>query len=178
MGFYDMPSIYSPANHIDWGNIRLDPQAKTEWLDALESDTYKDKQGKSVLVTPEGNFCCLGVWCDLKEIPSKVEEKEIPAGESGKYITAQVRTFYSSERDMEFGMNGTVAYIPFLAGIRTENEWGLTPSPTFTGGEILFTCWTQDDNGNKAHFQAYNLPHLNDNGFTFSQIADIIRYCL
>lgn len=36
---------------------------KKRWLKALRSGKYK--QGKKSLKTEEGNFCCLGVLCDL-----------------------------------------------------------------------------------------------------------------
>lgn len=51
---------------------------KTKWVKALRSGKYK--QGKGAL-KKNGNFCCLGVLCDLyiKEYKTaKWEEKEFP----------------------------------------------------------------------------------------------------
>ena len=41
---------------------KLDPELKAKWLAALRSDEYK--QGKYCL-NIEGEFCCLGVLCDI-----------------------------------------------------------------------------------------------------------------
>jgi hypothetical protein len=56
--------------------IKLDPEFKKKWLEALRSGKYK--QGKNVLYDAETNcFCCLGVAGDLCEIP---KEKLIEVG--------------------------------------------------------------------------------------------------
>lgn len=41
----------------------MDKKIKAKWLKALRSGKYK--QGKKVLKTKNGKFCCLGVLCDL-----------------------------------------------------------------------------------------------------------------
>ena len=41
----------------------LNPEIKNEWIIALRSGDYK--QGKSVLQSEHGTFCCLGVICDI-----------------------------------------------------------------------------------------------------------------
>jgi hypothetical protein len=48
-------------------------QFTKDWISALRSGEYK--QGREYLKTSEGNFCCLGVACELSEyyIPSKTE---------------------------------------------------------------------------------------------------------
>lgn len=170
---------YSNPSFIDWGRqFRIDPKAKEEWIEALLSEAYKDKQGKSVLATPDGNFCCLGVWCDLKDLPSQFRTKEYPSPEgSGKYITDQVRTFFNSYEEIETGSAGTIAYIPSDRGIPTHFNDGF-PGMPFTGGKVLWRSWTQYDDGTMGVYQPFSLPHLNDNGFTFAQIADVIRYFL
>lgn len=42
--------------------VRLNPTIKQQWLDALRSDEYT--QGREFL-NNNGNFCCLGVLCDI-----------------------------------------------------------------------------------------------------------------
>lgn len=41
----------------------MNPEVKQMWLDALRSGEYK--QGRGVLRTPDDEYCCLGVLCDL-----------------------------------------------------------------------------------------------------------------
>ena len=41
----------------------MDKKIKTRWLKALRSGKYK--QGKQTLRTKDGEYCCLGVLCDL-----------------------------------------------------------------------------------------------------------------
>lgn len=42
---------------------KMDPQVKEVWIDALLSGKYK--QGRTKLQNQDGEFCCLGVLCDL-----------------------------------------------------------------------------------------------------------------
>lgn len=42
--------------------MKIDPQVKQKWVDALRSGEYQQATGK--LKSQEG-FCCLGVLCDL-----------------------------------------------------------------------------------------------------------------
>lgn len=41
----------------------MNPEIKDMWVDALTSGEYK--QGQNVLQCSNGEFCCLGVLCDL-----------------------------------------------------------------------------------------------------------------
>ena len=41
----------------------LKPEIKEKWVTALTSGEYT--QGREQLKTPDGNYCCLGVLCDL-----------------------------------------------------------------------------------------------------------------
>lgn len=43
--------------------LLLKEEWKKKWLEALRSGKYK--QGKGVLQNDKGEFCCLGVLCDL-----------------------------------------------------------------------------------------------------------------
>lgn len=42
---------------------KLDPEIKAKWLRALRSGEYE--QARSVLKSPQGGFCCLGVLADV-----------------------------------------------------------------------------------------------------------------
>lgn len=47
-------------------NKRMNPRVKALWIEALLSRKYK--QGKGKLRRPSGEFCCLGVLCNLHAI--------------------------------------------------------------------------------------------------------------
>lgn len=51
----------------------MNSEVKKVWVDALRSGNYKQTQGT---LSSQGEFCCLGVLCDLyiKEHECKVEE--------------------------------------------------------------------------------------------------------
>lgn len=45
--------------------IKLDPNDKAQWLTALRSGNYI--QGRLLLRSASNKYCCLGVWCDLRD---------------------------------------------------------------------------------------------------------------
>ena len=47
----------------------MKPKIKKLWIEALTSGEYK--QGRNMLRTPRGSFCCLGVLCDLHDKSKK-----------------------------------------------------------------------------------------------------------
>lgn len=49
--------------------IKLKPEAKEAWIKALRSGNYK--QGRAILRTLDNEFCCLGVFCDINNVPAK-----------------------------------------------------------------------------------------------------------
>lgn len=161
---------------------RIDPEEKRLWLEALDSEQYKDKQGRGVLQTHEGRFCCLGVYCDVKD-------------EIGQFSYAH--TYHHN-----FGPNTEITYIAYGDDTGNYSDFNWTEIPAkygikwaepgsedhrrlgevFTGSEELFRCY---DQGSKALYGewystpvGYTLPGLNDTDFTFSQIRDIINYFL
>lgn len=56
---------------------KLPIDLKTKWIAALRSGEYE--QGKSSL-EDEGKFCCLGVLCNILEVPTRYfeEDEEYP----------------------------------------------------------------------------------------------------
>lgn len=46
----------------------MNPELKKKWVDALRSGEYK--QGKGIL-NGERGFCCLGVLCEVMELPKE-----------------------------------------------------------------------------------------------------------
>lgn len=58
----------------------MNEAVKTKWVDALRSGEYK--QGKGQLQTKSGNFCCLGVLCDLAVQEGVLDAPELIDGET------------------------------------------------------------------------------------------------
>lgn len=151
---------------------RMRPEEKKRWTDALRSGKYE--QGRQVLKTPEGEFCCLGVKCDIDNVPSEIRIDVV-----------------GSDHDMipvtHYGVAGDTSYafIPrrYEIGLYKEGEQSnpeAEPVLYFNGGTSLFRGWAPATRGNGsiARLLDINLPTLNDEGFTFAQIADMIDYFL
>lgn len=103
-------------------------------------------QGKSVL-RRDDKFCCLGVACDLYS-------KEHP-----EYPVRDYKDSYT------YGPNAINLVLP------TEvQEWLFEYTTQHDGHNPAFTIVSDTDS------QCISLAELNDSGFTFSQIADVIDY--
>lgn len=134
----------------------MNSEIKTEWLAALRSGEYK--QGTRALNT-EAGMCCLGVLCDLyvkKGNTQWVEEfvtensdvDQMLIGQTIKGITDPIT------KHTDFG----------ILPIEVQNWAGLVENNPLTVP-------------NKKEDLQY-ISALNDQGLTFSQIADIIQYSL
>ncbi len=113
----------------------MNPEVKEKWIAALRSGEYK--QGKNLLRF-EGEFCCLGVLCDLhaKETRNKWD------------IAGGVREEY-------LGMNGyPPPEVVKWAGLDTNN-----PRVKVFREELV----------------ERDLAYLNDVGYSFYQISDLIE---
>lgn len=148
---------------------RIDPEHKEPWIARLRSG--QDVQGKEMLKTMDGKLCCLGVYCEMVGLPTRVEP-------------------YPRESVMFVGFDGSKSNIaiPHTSGIPFVGELAsCSTNKEFTGEESVFSCETRHlkvsksvESPNMTDFrtQSYSLPTLNDGGFTFLQIADIIEYFL
>jgi len=174
---------------------RIDPDKKHVWTEALEDDE-KYKQGKNMLKTPEGNFCCLGVYCAVAGVPEHEEYGVYNHADKGP-INGSFPTFGDKEVRGEDGITRDMTnavMIPEGYRIKYVNP----PEPDcsaswyeFVGDEDIFYCreqghlnpitgesflWPFPD---EARVIGWALPTLNDSGeFSFSQIRDIIDYFL
>lgn len=131
---------------------RMDPQAKAEWIAALRSGDYAQGEGS---LRYGGDYCCLGVLCDLKKSDTSYWQNArfVHNGSVG----AGVLPFGLA---MELNTRGNTDLYGQL-----ENT--LSINPVFYVGK--------DKCGEDV---TYSLAELNDEGFTFDQIADIIDYFL
>jgi hypothetical protein len=133
----------------------MNPEIKAKWVAALRSEEYK--QGKKVLNNGVGNFCCLGVLCDLYAKENSVQWTDVLGG-------------HEEETLQEF--LGNIAVLPD----EVQNWAGLSGKNPYV---------KHNRNLNEVNQEIYkfgplekeeNLVTLNDSGkFTFNDIADLIE---
>lgn len=153
---------------------------QTAWLEALESDNYK--QGQGVLCTAQNEFCCLGVVAELSGAKKSLHY-------SGKgYMYA-----WPHNSDLDFGSWGGVGHLSYdirrLARLRNDTG-GFAQSVFFPGlpyGEIQDQFRTFGDEKNKVQGHR-SLAAMNDarcipvgnegkvRAFNFREIAAYIRH--
>lgn len=135
-------------------------EIKTRWVEALRSGDYK--QGKSFLATEDSGemrYCCLGVLCELASQHGVVERD---GGTSCDIEDCDLNHGgYRFKGEPVAGVNSTAASRTVLPA--AVMEWaGLddpNPSVTYKNGTPLKTA----------------LANLNDSGWQFTEIADLIE---
>jgi hypothetical protein len=139
----------------------MNTEIKAKWVAALRSGKYR--QAKHVLKGDDG-MCCLGVLCDLY-----IQETEGKEWKERPIDNIDPTTFQKYKAIGTFGGSDVVPPVEVVkwANLPKENPYtGIT-----TWGSVLFTA-------NQDFEQSYSLADLNDNGLTFSQIADVIEFVL
>lgn len=134
----------------------MNQEIKTKWVNALRSGDYE--QGQGALKKPNGQYCCLGVLCDLYD---KHRMEEFAAESSWAVDTVSLNEYISVLGDRsEVGVppNAVVDW----AGLPHNNP------------DILVDL---EDEIEEEKYQ-YELPiaELNDDhGLTFNELADLIE---
>jgi hypothetical protein len=139
----------------------VNPEVKAKWLAALRSGEYR--QGKHALNTggPEGQFCCLGVLCEV-------------ALQEGLEGLERTQPFASEGDDdaAELHYNGESGRLPYRVQVWADLT-DPNPSTSRTYAEVLPE---QYSNPNSMYGKVkITLAELNDSGYTFQQIADVIE---
>lgn len=137
-------------------------QVKDKWLNALRSGDYKQEQGK--LRSDEG-FCCLGVLCDLyiQENELKWEEdiKLIYDDELKEYVKVSSHDKYYFDGESEFLPKSVMEW----AELHRNNPYVRVDNSIEYEDNEEGVKWESED----------QISDLNDNGYTFDQIAWIIE---
>lgn len=135
-------------------SFKMNPGVKALWLDALRGDDYT--QGQAQLATPEGEFCCLGVLCDLAVKNGVIPEPVVSEiNGSGGRIGLLYGTPANDLYDRDNGL-----YLP-----KEVIEWS----------GVNRTGDREQDPESPSWVHRPPLSALNDEGKTFAEIADIIE---
>lgn len=116
-----------------------------EWTDALRSGKYE--QGQDYLCR-DGKFCCLGVLCEIQELPKEVVEGDI-------YYVFEGLESYATKRALQWSV------IPASAQPTILEDLNLRQTVTDGVGD-----------GRSLHT---HLICMNDEGRSFNEIADYIE---
>lgn len=129
----------------------MKPDIKQKWIEALRSEEYTQTEGK--LHTPEG-YCCLGVLTDLylKETNQQWEFHE----KTGDIISDD---FYTFEETDDF--------LP-----KSVSDWaGLNTNCP----EVVVENGYDGDEYDNGEDYSTELSELNDHGYNFGSIAELIE---
>lgn len=123
----------------------MEPKAKSEWISALRSGKYK--QGNNSLQTEGGANCCLGVKCVVDGLTFELIESVV------------------NPRSMFIFPNGSGSNT-WLSSEYADSQGMIDGQGTFYYEVTFFGTkfWIRESLGN-----------LNDDDFTFDQIADVIE---
>jgi hypothetical protein len=137
---------------------KMNPEAKKLWIEALRSGEYQ--QTRSVLHDDNG-FCCLGVLCDVAM--------------KNWDIMSEWRESTEEERDAQDVLCDGPAYA-FLGQVNVlpeqVMEWaGLEKNNPDVHGQ----CDDEDCACDEGGEWTVTLAELNDDGRSFSEIADMIE---
>lgn len=128
----------------------MNPQVKEKWINALRSGEYK--QGREKLRSPNG-YCCLGVLCDLYSKEKEIEWTFKEAFEEEN--TQPVDRWY---------FDGESEFLP-----QSVKEWAeleqINPLIKIDVDDPWEDPWSYHE----------EVANLNDTGYTFTAIANLIE---
>jgi hypothetical protein len=134
----------------------MDTKIKAEWVKALRSGEYEQGRGK---LQSDGKFCCLGVLCELSPV--------VHGTYNFSHAIVEYRSELSGDRDENYPPQAAWVW----AGWTNQNPFVETgPGQCPDGSARPY----YGEDGRIGHY----LSNLNDHGFTFAQIADVISYFL
>lgn len=133
----------------------------SEWTSALRSGQFG--QGQNCLNDGEGNFCCLGVLCEVAEIPRSgsvfnLVEYLFPVP-SHQYAS-DLASIASADAQLPFFVQDTI-----LEDLNLQSKVPLSSFELTSGDNISLQKQTVHD----------RLMSLNDSGASFEFIADYIE---
>ena len=135
---------------------KMNPEIKQKWVNALHSGKYEQGNGK--LYSGQG-YCCLGVLCDLysKENNLKWEFR------GDDVIKTEDEVVPSEFQDCDyFYFDGESEFLP-----ESVKEWAQLSA---NNPQVKVKLEDKED----ARFYFDEIANLNDAGYSFTQLAEII----
>jgi hypothetical protein len=129
---------------------KMNPEVKQKWIDALLSGKYE--QGSEKLRSVTG-YCCLGVLCDLYSQEHNVEWKF----RGNEETNLQPMDYWYFDGDSEFLPESVMNW----AELKTHNP--------------NVRVYVEDNEDEDNWYCTDELSNINDSGYNFSQIANIIE---
>lgn len=129
--------------------IKMNPQVKQKWIDALRSGKYE--QGSEKLRSVSG-YCCLGVLCDLYAQEHNTEWRF----RDNKETTLQLMDYWYYEGESEFLPESVMNW----AGLELNCP-------------VVKIDVEEDDE--EPWFYREGLADLNDSGYTFNDLSKLIE---
>lgn len=129
----------------------MNTQIKEKWVDALQSGDYEQGNGK--LRSHQG-FCCLGVLCDIYAQEPFTKGWQFK-GDCEKNLLPMDYWYFDGESE----------FLP-----KTIMEWAELSD---ISPKVKVSLEDEDDGDEYFHYE--DISDLNDSGYTFSQLAEIIE---
>lgn len=140
--------------------MSMNPQVKTEWLEALRSGEYKQGRGQLCRRTSEGDeFCCLGVLSEIAArhgIVDRIETGETASAGNGLTISYRMPFTYAASES---------AYLPLAV-----KDWA-----DLDENNPVVMVGAEGADGLMSGKYASTLARQNDDGMSFSEIAELIE---
>lgn len=136
--------------------IELPKKDREEWLKALRSGKYRQSTGVLYNNMDDG-FCCLGVFCHLKGV------------EESKFQNYGMPVSLIEEENLDIDMPSLFKENTIMQSLTLSDKSTVT----------VTTAWKKEKEIVKSKLTESNftnfLASLNDEGFSFEKIADVIE---
>jgi len=129
---------------------KMNPEVKQKWIDALRSDKYEQGSGKLRSVT---GYCCLGVLCDLYSQEHNTQW-EFRGDEE---INTQSQDYWYFGDQSEFLPESVMNWAELK-----------TPNPNVRVD-------VEDNEDEDNWYYTDELSNINDSGYSFNGIANLIE---
>lgn len=151
---------------------RMNPEVKAAWVLNLRSGEFA--QGRNALKTESGRYCCLGVLCEQAYREGKTEHWEAENADSDAFYGDEQAHF--QDPDDEYGSWATLPNnVQEWAALKERDPFVRVPTdhPRYEHTSLTPVEW--DETTRTYLHKGARLSQLNDEGWTFEEIADLIE---
>lgn len=151
----------------------MNPERKAEWVLNLRSGNFA--QGRNALKTESGAYCCLGVLCETAYQAGATEHWEAPNADSDAFYGDEA-AHANDSMDDEHGSWATLPNnVQEWSGLKDRDPFVEVPTDHPRYEHTTLTPFKWDDATRSYTSKGARLSQLNDEGWTFEEIADLIE---